>query len=55
MPDYAKMYRLMVSAASEALDSLPDTEENRAGRDMLQNALYEAEEMYVSAKEEPEN
>ena len=55
MPDYAKMYRLMVSAASEALDVLPDTEENRAGRDILQTALYAAEEMYISAKEDPEN
>ena len=49
MPDYAKMYRLMVSAASEALDVLPDTEENCAGRDILQTALYTAEEMYITA------
>ena len=55
MPDYAKMYRLMVSAASEALDALPDTEENSAGRDILQKALYAAEEMYIAAKDEPES
>ena len=54
MPDYAKMYRLMVLAASEALDALPDTEENRAGRGILQTALHAAEEMYITAKEEPE-
>lgn len=48
MPDYAKMYALMVAAASEALDMLPDTQANAAARDKLQNALYAVEEMYIS-------
>ncbi len=49
MPDYAKMYALLVRAASAALDALPDTKENAAGRDILQTALYTAEEMYIAA------
>lgn len=53
MPDYAKMYALMVAAASEALDMLPDTQANAAARDKLQNALYAAEEMYISEKAGP--
>ena len=52
MPDYAKMYALMVSAASEALDILPDTAENAAGRDILQTALFGAEEMYITDGED---
>ena len=52
MPDYSRMYHLMVSAASEALDSLPDSEENKAGRNILQTALYAAEEMYVAEAED---
>ena len=48
MPDYEKMYALMVRAASEALDALPDAAETAAGRDILQAALYAAEEMYVA-------
>ena len=56
VPDYAKMYRLMVTAASEALDALPDTGETKTGRDILQTALYKAEEMYIAAAEtEPEH
>ena len=51
MPDYKKMYALMCSAASEALDLLPETEETRPGRDMLQAALLQAEEMYISAED----
>ena len=49
MPDYKKMYALLCAAASEALDLLPETEETRAGRDALQDALLQAEEMYISA------
>ncbi len=51
MPDYEKMYALMVRAASAALDLLPDTEENADSRDILQTALYTAEEMYITAGE----
>ena len=49
MPDYKKMYALLCAAASEALDLLPETEETRPGRDALQSALLQAEEMYISA------
>ena len=52
MPDYKKMYALMCAAASEALDLLPETEATRPGRDKLQTALLEAEEMYISAGDE---
>ena len=51
MPDYGKMYAILCAAASEALDTLPETEENRAGREILQAALDEAEEIYIG--EEP--
>ena len=56
MPDYKTMYRILCSAASKALDALPEAPDalpeapdNAAGRDILQKALYEAEEMYVGA------
>ena len=52
MPDYKKMYAILCAAASEALDALPATEENTAGRALLQQALYEAEELYVSGEDE---
>lgn len=48
MPDYEKMYHILVSAASEALDLLPETEENASGRETLQSALYDTEEMYIA-------
>ena len=54
MPDYAKMYALMVRAASAALDLLPDTEKNADSRDILQTALYRAEEMYIAEGESEE-
>lgn len=49
MPDYEKMYAILCAAGSEALDLLPDTAENREGREVLQRALYRAEEMYIAA------
>ena len=52
MPDYKKMYAILCAAASEALDALPATAENAAGRELLQQALYESEEMYIAAEEE---
>ena len=51
MPNYEKMYALVCGAASEALDLLPETEENRPGRERLQAALLEAEELYISAED----
>ena len=52
MIEYQKMYCILCSAASQALDSLPDTEENRKGRSLLQEALLEAEDVYTAAGEE---
>ena len=48
VPDYKKMYHIVCSAVSKALDLLPKTYENTVGRQLLQEALYEAEELYVS-------
>ena len=52
MVDYRKMYYILCKAASEALDKLPETEENKAARDILSAALLEAEEIYITAEEE---
>ncbi len=51
--NYSKMYAILCAAASEALDVLPDTAENKCGRDLLQSALYEAEELYLCAPSDP--
>ncbi len=56
MPDYERMYHIMCRAASGALDMLPETKENAAGRCLLQFALYVAEELYIrdcGEEEEP--
>ena len=52
MPDYQKAYHILCAAASAALDALPQTEENTAGREMLQKALYEAEEVYIETADD---
>ncbi len=49
MPDYERMYHILCRAASGALDMLPETKENTAGRGLLQFALYVAEELYIRA------
>lgn len=51
MADYQKMYYILCDSVSKALDVLPETEENRPGREMLQKALYEAEERYIETAE----
>ena len=51
MPDYEKMYAILCGASSDALDALPDTEENAPGRALLQEALDRAEELYVTEKD----
>ena len=55
MTDYKRMYCALCAAASAALDLLPEREENRAGREALQKALDEAEEIYIATVEEPED
>ena len=52
--DYRKMYGILCRASSTALDLLPDTPENAAGRSLLQKALLEAEEVYLSDGEADE-
>ena len=52
MPDYKKMYAIVCAAASEALDKLPETAENAAGRETLQQALDKAEELYIAEDSE---
>lgn len=45
MADYRKMYYLLCSAASKAIDA-PSPEE---AKQLLRSALLEAEEMYLNA------
>lgn len=52
MPDYKTMYHILCAAASEALDELPDEPANAAGRDILQNALNEAEDIYINTADD---
>lgn len=51
MINYPKMYAIVCAAASEALDKLPEIEANAQGRHILQNALFEAEELYIQCDE----
>lgn len=51
MEDYRKMYHILCTAASDALDLLPDNMENMMGRKLLQDALLEAEEIYLDEEE----
>ena len=47
--DYRKMYYLLCNAASKAIDAPPEE-----ARWLLQNALQEAEEIYIcTCEEEP--
>lgn len=54
MPDYERMYHTLCQAAPGALDMLPDTKENAAGRGLLRFALYVAEELYIRGSGEEE-
>ena len=47
MADYQRMYYLLCSAASKAIDAPPEE-----AKRILQNALYEAEEIYICTCEE---
>lgn len=48
MADYQKMYYILCHAASDALDKLPETKDTQKARQILQRALLEAEEVYIS-------
>ena len=54
MTDYKRAYHILCAAASHALDVLPDTPENAAGRTVLQEALLEAEDVCIETMEEDE-
>lgn len=49
MTDYQKMYHIICSAASKAIDAPPEE-----AKQLLQTALYEAEEIYIRTCEEGE-
>lgn len=50
-PPYDKMYRILCRASSLALERLPDTAANAEARDILQQALYKAEDLYIETDE----
>ena len=52
MADYQKMYYILCRAADKALDVLPESPENKDVRALLQQALDQAEEMYINAAED---
>ena len=52
MANYQKMYYILCDSASKALDALPDTPETRPARLLLQEALDEAEELYIVAPDD---
>ena len=49
MADYAKMYYIVCSAASGAIDAEPEQ-----ARQLLREALHEAEEIYIQTCEPEE-
>ncbi len=52
MPNHAKMYAILCSAISDALDLLPPLAENASARWKLEKALRTTEEMYIEESEE---
>ena len=48
MPDYQKMYYILCSAASKAIDQIPDMPANQPARQTLLAALSEAEDLYIN-------
>ena len=49
MPDYQKMYYILCSAASKAIDQMPDRPANQPARQTLLTALSEAEDLYINS------
>lgn len=49
MADYQKMYYIICSAASKAIDAPPEET-----KQLLQTALYEAEDIYIRTWKEDE-
>ena len=54
MNDYQKMYAILCGAASDALDLLPQTAENAPARIKLEQALHQAEEVYLKEENDAE-
>ena len=52
MADYQKMYYILCASASKALDVLPDTPDTQSARLLLQEALDEAEELYIDTADD---
>ena len=52
MAEYQKMYYILCDSASRALDALLDVPETQAARLLLEQALYEAEELYIATADE---
>lgn len=50
MADYKKMYHIICKAASQAIDEPPEK-----AKQLLQIALYEAEEIYIRTYEDGED
>ena len=48
---YPKMYAILCAAASAAVDALPHTADTLQARCLLENALHEAEEIYLCRAE----
>ena len=55
MVDYRKMYALLCYAIDDVPDELNEIPAAALAAERLQKALFEAEELYITADEEPEN
>lgn len=51
---YQKMYAILCVATSEAIDVLQEGKDNSLAARILQNALWEAEELYISERNDGE-
>jgi len=51
MPDYPHMYAILCAAASNAIDLIAGGK-NAEAVNLLQSALSEAEDLYISAEDE---
>ena len=52
MGQYKKMYAILCGAISDALDVLPYLSENLEARFLLEKALQETEDLYISDESE---
>ena len=52
MTDYQRMYAILCAAASDALDRLSEIEANAEARELLQEALDKAEELYIQSSDD---